>query len=59
MSRAGTGSLGRSVARSQLTTLRRAALRRAARQGRVALPEDPVAEDGFGFAALVFAEEPT
>ncbi len=33
--------------------------RRAARQGRLALPEDPVGEDGFGFAALLFAEEPT
>ena len=42
------------IAPQQLTTWRR-----AARQGRLALPEDPVAEDGFGFAALVVAEEPT
>ena len=39
------------IAAQQLTTWRR-----AARQGRLALPEDPVAEDGFGFAALVVAE---
>jgi len=37
----------------QLTTWRR-----AAREGRLALPEDPVVEDGLGFAALVVAEEP-
>ena len=42
------------IAPQQLTTWRR-----AARQGRLALPEDPVAEDGFGFAALVVPEEPT
>lgn len=42
------------IAPQQLTTWRR-----AARQGRLALPEDPVAEDGFGFAVLVVAEEPT
>lgn len=42
------------IAPQQLTTWRR-----AARQGRLALPEDPVAEDGFSFAALVVAEEPT
>jgi transposase len=42
------------IAPQQLTTWRR-----AARQGRLALPEDPVAGDGFGFAALVVAEEPT
>jgi transposase len=41
------------IAPQQLTTWRR-----AARQHRLALPEDPVAEDGFGFAALVVAEEP-
>ena len=41
------------IAPQQLTTWRR-----AAREGRLALPEDPVAEDGFGFAALVVAEEP-
>jgi len=41
------------IAPQQLTTWRR-----AAREGRLALPEDPVAEDGFGFAALVLAEEP-
>lgn len=41
------------MAPQQLTTWRR-----AARQGRLALPEDPVAEVGFGFAALVIAEEP-
>lgn len=40
------------IAPQQLTTWRR-----AARQGRLALPEDPVAADGFGFAALVVAEE--
>ena len=42
------------IAPQQLTTWRR-----AARQDRLALPEEPVAEDGFGFAALVVAEEPT
>ncbi len=42
------------IAPQQLTTWRR-----AARQGRLALPEEPVAEDGFGFSALVVAEEPT
>ena len=53
------GALVKDVARrhgivpQQLTTWRR-----AAREGRLALPEDPVAEDGFGFAALVVAEEP-
>lgn len=41
------------IAPQQLTTWRR-----AARQGRLALPNDPVAEEGFGFAALVIAEEP-
>jgi transposase len=41
------------ISPQQLTTWRR-----AARQGRLALPEDPVAEDGFGFAALMVAEEP-
>ncbi len=41
------------IAPQQLTTWRR-----AAREGRLALPEDPVLEDGFGFAALVVAEEP-
>ena len=41
------------IAPQQLTTWRW-----AARQGRLALPEDPVAEDGFGFAALLVAEEP-
>jgi len=41
------------IAPQQLTTWRR-----AAREGQLALPEDPVAEDGFGFAALVVAEEP-
>lgn len=41
------------IAPQQLTTWRR-----AARQGRLALPGDPVAEDGFGFAALLVAEEP-
>ncbi|MFO7854370.1 MAG: transposase [Paracoccaceae bacterium] len=41
------------IAPQQLTTWRR-----AAREGRLALPEDPVAEDGFGFAALVVAEDP-
>lgn len=42
------------IAPQQLTTWRR-----AAREGRLALPDDPVAEDGFGFAALVVAEEAT
>jgi transposase len=41
------------IAPQQLTTWRR-----AAREGRLALPEDPFAEDGFGFAALMSAEEP-
>jgi transposase len=41
------------IAPQQLTTWRR-----AAREGRLALPEDPIAEEGFGFAALVLAEEP-
>lgn len=41
------------IAPQQLTTWRR-----AAREGRLALPEDPSADDGFGFAALVVAEEP-
>lgn len=41
------------IAPQQLTTWRR-----AAREGRLALPEDPCAEEGFGFAALVVAEEP-
>ncbi len=41
------------IAPQQLTTWRR-----AARQGRLALPDDPVAEDGFGFAALLVAEDP-
>jgi transposase len=41
------------IAPQQLTTWRR-----AARQGRLALPEDPVADEGFGFAALLIAEEP-
>ena len=41
------------IAPQQLTTWRR-----AAREGRLALPDDPVAEDGPGFAALVVAEEP-
>jgi transposase len=41
------------IAPQQLTTWRR-----AARQGRLALPEDPVADEGFGFAALLVAEEP-
>ena len=42
------------TAPQQLTTWRR-----AARQGRLALPDDPVAEDGFGFAALLVAEDPS
>lgn len=42
------------IAPQQLTTWRR-----AARHGRLALPNDPVAEEGFGFAAPVVAEEPT
>lgn len=42
------------IAPQQLTTWRR-----AAREGRLALPEDPVAGDGFGFAALVVADGPT
>jgi transposase len=41
------------IAPQQLTTWRR-----AAREGRLALPEEPCAEDSFGFAALVVAEEP-
>jgi transposase len=41
------------IAAQQLTTWRR-----AARQGRLAIPGDPAAEDGFGFAALVVAEDP-
>jgi transposase len=41
------------IAPQQLTTWRR-----AARQGRLALPEDPVADEGFGFASLLIAEEP-
>lgn len=41
------------IAPQQLTTWRR-----AARHGRLALPEAPVAGDAFGFAALVVAEEP-
>jgi len=43
---------GDGIAPQQLPTWRR-----AAREGGLALPEDPVAEDGFGFAALVVAEE--
>lgn len=41
------------IAPQQLTTWRR-----VARQGRLALPSDPVADEGFGFAALLVAEEP-
>lgn len=41
------------IAPQQLTTWRR-----AAREGRLALPENPVADEGFGFAALLIAEEP-
>ena len=41
------------IAPQQLTTWRR-----AARQGRLALPSDPVGDEGFGFAALLVAEEP-
>jgi len=41
------------IAPQQLTTWRR-----AARQGRLALPEAPAGEDGFGFAALVVADAP-
>lgn len=40
------------IAPQQLTTWRR-----AAREGRLALPDDAIAEDGFGFAALVVAEK--
>jgi transposase len=47
-------ALRHGIAPQQLTTWRR-----AARQGRLALPEDPVAGDAFGFAALVVADEPT
>ena len=46
-------ALRHGIAPQQLTTWRR-----AARQGRLALPEDPVADEGFGFAALLVAEEP-
>jgi transposase len=42
------------IAPQQLTTWRR-----AARQGRLALPSDLVGDEGFGFAALLVAEEPT
>ncbi len=41
------------IAPQQLTTWRR-----AAREGRLVLPDDPAADGGFGFAALVVAEEP-
>jgi len=41
------------IAPQQLTTWRR-----AARQGRLALPEAAAGEDGFGFAALVVADAP-
>ncbi len=46
-------ALRHGIVPQQLTTWRR-----AARQGRLALPEDPVADEGFGFAALLVAEEP-
>jgi transposase len=46
-------ALRHGIAPQQLTTWRR-----AARRGRLALSENPVAQDGFGFAALVVAEEP-
>lgn len=46
-------ALRHGIAPQQLTTWRR-----VARQGRLALPEDPVAGDVFGFAALVVADEP-
>ena len=47
-------ALRHGIAPQQLTTWRR-----MARQGRLALPDDPGSDDGFGFAALVVTEEPT
>ncbi len=47
-------ALRHAIAPQQLTTWRR-----MARQGRLALPDDPASDDGFGFAALVVTEEPT
>jgi hypothetical protein len=49
----GSGFAGRTEVRESATW------RRAARQERLALLEDPVAKGGFEFAALVVAEEPT
>ncbi len=46
-------ALRHGIAPQQLTTRRR-----VARQGWLALPEDPVAGDVFGFAALVVGDEP-
>lgn len=45
-------ALRHAIAPQQLTTWRR-----MARQGRLALPDDPAQDEGLGFAALVISEE--